>query len=327
MKCILGGTFNILHKGHRKLLEAALAFDELEIGLTSDRFAREIKSYPSVPYGKRKSNLTAFLESVLKKSKIEFSIKQIDDKYGFAHKSDADAIIVSQETEAAAQEINALRLRLRRKPLKIISVPISYAEDYLKISSQRIHEKKINAEGKRLKPVLFALGTVNPSKKEGVENAAKKLFKKFKVQALKVKSGISEQPFDEETVEGAMNRAKAAYYTTGADFGIGIESGIFKLGEFLHDIAICAIFDGERTTLGNSMGFQMPPQTLQLLSQHKDLGAVMEGLSGIEKIGYKKGAIHYLSAGLLDRQMMNEQAFLCAMIPRISEAKGVFRYF
>lgn len=36
MKCIVGGTFGILHKGHERLFMAALAFDNIEIGLTSD---------------------------------------------------------------------------------------------------------------------------------------------------------------------------------------------------------------------------------------------------------------------------------------------------
>ncbi len=330
MKCILGGTFSILHTGHARLLHAAFQFNHIIIGLTSDGYAAENKIYPVVKYEKRKRNLEKSIQNLLEKTKTrrKFEIIRIDDAYGFAPQTDADAIIVSNETEKTAESINRRREFNFRKPLRIITVPIAYAEDYVKISSRRIYEKKIDANGKRLKPVVFALGTLNPSKKQGLEKAAKKLFKKFRVSALKVKSEISEQPFDDETVQGAINRAKSAYCATDADFGVGFESGIFSMGgNNLHDIAICAIFDGEKTTLGNSMGFQMPPSALKLISKHKDLGAIMEELSGIEKIGYKKGAIHYLSAGLLDRQQMNEQAFLCAMIPRISEAKNIFRYF
>lgn len=329
LKCILGGTFSILHAGHERLLNAALAFDAITIGLTSDAYAKENKISPIIPYEKRKTNLENFIKKLYKKSKLKrkFEILKIEDKYGFAPQTDADAIIVSPETEKTAEAINRIREFNFRKPLRIISIPLVYADDYIKISSRRIFEKKITLKGKRLKPVVFALGSLNPGKKQGLENAAKKLFKKFEIRSLKSKSEIREQPFDEETVQGAINRAKSAYYATNADFGIGFESGIFRLGENSHDIALCAIFDGETTTYGNSMGFQMPPLALTLLSRHKDLGAVMEELSGIEKIGYKKGAIHYLSAGLLSRQEMNEQAFLCAMIPRISEAKNIFRYF
>lgn len=347
MRCVLGGTFSILHAGHERLLRAALAFDEILIGLTSDAYCKENKIYPVIPYEKRKANLAARLQSMFRKSRAtrKFEIIPIEDRHGFAPNTDADAIIVSQETEKTAEAINKLRSFNFRKPLRVISVPLAYAQDYIKISSRRIREKRITPEGKRLKPVVFALGSKNPSKKDGLEKAAKKLFRNFQIKALRVKSAISEQPFGEETVQGAINRAKSAYFATAADYGIGFESGIFQMGEGNHhdiifrrqsdeicrslhfDIAVCAIFDGETTTLGNSMGFQMPPRALKLLSGRKDLGSVMEELSGIEKIGYKKGAIHYLSAGILDRQMMNEQAFLCAMIPRISEAKNIFRYF
>ncbi len=349
MKCILGGTFSIIHSGHERLLNAALAFDEIAVGLTSDKYADANKIHPAVPYEERKRNLENFLQNKMKKTRIKrkLEVMKIEDKYGFAPQTEADAIIVSTETEKVAEEINHLRAFNFRKPLRVISIPLAYADDYIKISSQRISGKKITLGGKRLKPIIFALGSLNPSKKQGLEKAAKRLFRKFVIKAMKAESEISEQPFDEETVEGAVNRAKAAYTATDADFGIGFESGIFKMGENnLHDIVICAIFDGEKITLGNSMGFQMPSQAIQMLKkggfqfpvpgfgtklqnpkQFKDLGAVMAELSGIAEIGYKKGAIHYLSAGLLDRQMMNEQAFLCAMIPRISEAKNVFRYF
>ena len=40
MKVGIGGTFNVLHKGHRALLDKALEIgDEVVVGLTSDRFA------------------------------------------------------------------------------------------------------------------------------------------------------------------------------------------------------------------------------------------------------------------------------------------------
>lgn len=327
MKCLIGGTFSILHAGHEKLLRAALAFDEIVIGLTSDAFVKRKKQAPLIQYVVRKRNLALFLARLAKKKpNLKIKFMKIEDEFGPALTENADALIVSAETKKTAEMINEARLANSRKPLKIIPLPLAYASDYLKISSSRIFQKKIDEKGRRLAPVILALGTLNPSKKQGLENAAKKLFGNFRIEMLKVQSGVSNQPFEQETVQGAENRARAAYYATDADYGIGFESGIFRMGENLHDIALCAIFDGEKTTFGNSMGFQMPARTIDLLAQHKDLGAVMEKLSGIKKIGYKQGAIHYLSAGLLSRQEMNEQAFLCAMIPRISEAKGIFSY-
>jgi inosine/xanthosine triphosphatase len=202
-----------------------------------------------------------------------------------------------------------------------------FAEDMLEITPERISSGKIDPAGKRLAPVVLALGSMNPSKREGIERGAVRLFDKASVVQIEAKSGVNEQPYGHETMQGAKNRAKAAFSAVaGADYGIGIESGLFDFDKELMDVAVCCVWDGEYFTIGSSMGFQMPKAAISMLKTEKDLGAAMSKLSGIEKIGYKKGAIYHLSGELLSRQDMNEQAFLCAMIPRISEAKGIMKY-
>lgn len=326
MRAILAGTFSTIHKGHYHLFKAALAFDELLIGLTTDTYCKNKKLLFS-PFEKRKSNLIAFLSKLDKK--LNYKIIPIDDEIGFAADVYADAIIVSFETEENAKKINAIRKQKNLKPLKIVSLPIVYAEDYIKISSQRILSGKIDINGKRLKPLKITVGSKNPTKINGVKLAAKKLFSKIKVEieSLETNSNVSEQPFELETVQGAINRAFSTFLASDCDFSVGLESGIFKMFNYYQDMAICAIFDGEKITIGNSMGFSMPLRSIKLLPNYKDLGAVMEAQTGIKDISKKGGAIEYLSSSLLNRTEMNTQAFLCAMIPRISESKMIFRYF
>ena len=62
----------------------------------------------------------------------------------------------------------------------------------------------------------------------------------------------------EETVTGAKNRAVASYRATGscAQFGVGVESGVFLLDGKLFDVAVCAVYDGGQHHLGSSH----PPQ-------------------------------------------------------------------
>lgn len=50
------------------------------------------------------------------------------------------------------------------------------------------------------------------------------------------------------------------------------------------------------------------------------MAQVFEELSGIRCIGRKKGAIGFLSRGITERRYMSEQAFLCAIIPRLNAA-------
>src|SRR5437870_7003361 len=62
MRVVLGGTFDILHKGHEALLRAAFEGgpERVLIGLTTDRFARESRSRLN-PYATRERNLKRFL--------------------------------------------------------------------------------------------------------------------------------------------------------------------------------------------------------------------------------------------------------------------------
>ncbi|GAX90221.1 DUF84 family protein [Effusibacillus lacus] len=58
-----------------------------------------------------------------------------------------------------------------------------------------------------------AVGSSNPAKVKAVQAAFEALGHQVHVVGFDVESGVSAQPFsDEETVEGALNRAKAAIH-------------------------------------------------------------------------------------------------------------------
>src|SRR2546428_8800462 len=94
MRVVLGGTFDILHKGHEALLRTAFEGrpEKVLIGLTTDRFARE--SRPRVnPYAIRQRSLKRFLAArKWRPSRIE----PIADAYGPPDNLPAlDATVVS----------------------------------------------------------------------------------------------------------------------------------------------------------------------------------------------------------------------------------------
>ena len=312
---ILGGTFETLHRGHRELLRLALSSGrKVYIGITSDRFAKKNKSYRCSPFTLRKSKLERFLGKEL--GRVE--IFKLEDAYGPSVDGDFGAILVSEETRDRAEEINRIRRSKGLKPVEIITLPLLNAEDLKRLSCERIRKGEIDEEGRRRKPLIIAVGSTNPTKLSGVERVAKKIFKKFEVCGVEVDSRISSQPFGEDTIAGAVERAKVAKQKLKADYGVGLESGLFKFAGRFFDSQWCAVYDGERITLGYSMGFEVPGE---LASEMKESGKTMSDifarLSGITAIGRKKGAIGYLSKGLAERREMSEQAFLCAMIPRM----------
>lgn len=316
---ITGGTFDTLHAGHKALLRKALKSGKrILIGLCTDGFARRRKGYKVQGYAERKRALESFLGP----EKGRVKIVPISDDCGPAlTMRGADAIVASAETEGRAREISRLREKAGLRPLKLITVPVVYAEDLKKIASDRIRKGKISAGGGLLGPVLFAVGTTNPSKLSGVRAIAEKAVPRARVVGVKVPSEIPAQPFGKETISGAINRAVSAFREAGADYGVGLESGIFSFYGRSFDVQWCAIYDGENATLGFSMGFEVPPPVAERLKRGKeDMAQVFEEITGIRGIGRKKGAIGYLSGGITERRYMSEQAFLCAIIPRLNAA-------
>ena len=134
-KVVVGGTFNILHQGHKSLLKKAFGLGKVTIGLTSDKFARKTKKRKVKPFNKRKSNLEEFcLENFSAKPKI----RKIEDIFGFTLREDFDYIIVSPETYKNAVLINKERQKRRKKPIKIIKIKFVLDKKGKPISSNRL---------------------------------------------------------------------------------------------------------------------------------------------------------------------------------------------
>jgi len=323
--CIIGGTFTYVHAGHERLLAACKKFSKVTVGLTSDGYVRKHKIYPSFPYAKRLAGLEKALkkEGLLAKSEI-FAIEQEGDVATTL--SDADAIIVSEETLAAAERINRVRKYNGLCALKIIPVPLAYGEDLRKISCMDIYHGKTDLEGKRKMPVLFQAGTENPTKLLGAKRALTRVFGgKFRIAGHKEHSKVRAHPFNSETFDGAKNRAHAAWKRAGGkcDYSLGIESGLFSLYEKLHiDITVCCAYDGKGETYGTGMGFVISEEIVAAIKRNRsDLGKVMAQIAGIEKIGRKHGAIGHFSARVLHRSEQIEQAALCAFVPLLYKAR------
>jgi len=168
------------------------------------------------------------------------------------------------------------------------------------------------------------VGTHNPVKVRATRNVLEKIYTTVDVEGIEVDSGVSDQPIGlDETIQGAMNRARNAFI--GVDLSVGIESGLLAVPHSITgylDLQWCAIYDGERTTLGVSAGFEYPPTVVEEVLKGQEVGEVMDRVTGVEKLGQKTGAVSILTRGLLDRTLNTEQCVLMAMIPRMNE--GVY---
>jgi len=139
-----------------------------------------------------------------------------------------------------------------------------------------------------------------------------------RVRGVRVRTEVPEQPFGDEALQGAMNRAKAAIGT--GDFGVGIEAGLVwsPLISDYFDVQDAAIVDrAGHITVGHGPGFTYPPRVLENVKAGRSVGKAMARLTGIRDIGSKEGAIGYLTERRLDRDALTESAVLMAMVPRI----------
>lgn len=145
---VCGGTFDLLHKGHREFLRFAfLKGKKVIIGLTSDKFIQNKKEQTEL-YSKRKVALEEFLK--LEGFQDRGEIIPINDLFGptLLPSFRAEAIVVSKEAKKGAELINLKRQEKGLPPLQILVAPQVLTEDGGLISSSRIRNGEINREGK-----------------------------------------------------------------------------------------------------------------------------------------------------------------------------------
>ncbi len=152
MRVMVGGTFDPLHDGHKKLLERSFFIAGQEghvtIGLSGDDFANR-KSHPIRPYEVRRKELEDFLEESC--FEADWNIETLGDRFGSSLDSEFDAIVVSEETFPTAVEINKIRRERGRRKVDIHQITCVLADDGKWISSTRIWKGEIDSHGNVIK--------------------------------------------------------------------------------------------------------------------------------------------------------------------------------
>jgi inosine/xanthosine triphosphatase len=172
----------------------------------------------------------------------------------------------------------------------------------------------------------IVVGSTNPVKIQAVERGLTAIWKEKYLSVtctgIDASSGVPDQPFgDEETKQGAINRAKNAFAAYQAQnlspptFSFGIEGGIVVTGEEMECCAWVVVYDGERFGTARTASFSLPPAISTLVKEGVELGVADDTV--FKRVNSKQGSgtVGHLTRGIIDRTQYYEQAVILAMIP------------
>ena len=143
----LGGTFDIIHKGHVVLLTKAFSISShIIIGLAGDDLALKKNKQVINDYSKRFESLNNIIKKKFPNS--SYTISMLENDFGpAAIEGKVDALIVSEETSNKGEILNTLRKNKNLPPVEVVIVDMVLAEDGRRISTTRIKNSEIDTEG------------------------------------------------------------------------------------------------------------------------------------------------------------------------------------
>ncbi len=143
----MGGTFDIIHKGHLTLLSKAFSISsKVIIGLTSDELTEKRRKKTLNNYEKRFETLMSMIKTNFPNH--AFEISKLDNDFGPAVlEENVQALVVSDETGNQGEILNQLRAEKNLSSVKIVIVPMVLAQDGDRISTTRIKNLEIDVEG------------------------------------------------------------------------------------------------------------------------------------------------------------------------------------
>lgn len=165
------------------------------------------------------------------------------------------------------------------------------------------------------------IGSKNKTKVDAVAEVLKDypIFKGAEVLGIDVKIEEFGHPKSlEETVAGAIDRAKQAY--VGNEYGFGIESGLMKVPQTKSgymEVAVCVIYDGKQLHMGLSPAFEWPKKVLEgILNKGLDGSQAMKaaGLTFHEKLGELNGFVGLFTKNRTNRTEYNKSAVVMALM-------------
>lgn len=154
--------------------------------------------------------------------------------------------------------------------------------------------------------MIIAIGSNNPAKIKAVVETFEEFGKAVTIESVNAPSRVSNMPFsDEETVQGAVNRAEYSLEKTGADMAFGLEGGVMEtpFGLILCNWGALAV-KGQETLIAGGARIRLPDEITERLRSGEELGPLMDKYSERKNVRSNEGAIGILTNGAVNRTDM-----------------------
>ena len=152
-----------------------------------------------------------------------------------------------------------------------------------------------------------AIATKSPDKIAGIQEA---IFRFFNLEESEVEffskpveSGVSDQPFDAETYQGALNRATGIQeQLPGMDYYISCEAGIECIFNQYFNVQVVCIKSNTETLWGKSSGWTVPSEDIEIIRK-ENLDTYLRG-KGMTCLEDLLGPSYSRSAAVADATWM-----------------------
>lgn len=169
---------------------------------------------------------------------------------------------------------------------------------------------------------------MNAEKAAVVQDVIQDIFSEVAdMNCVAAPSGVPEAPYNEQTHEGALNRAKFCQQssTDPQALCVGVESGLAERGGRIFEETWVVILKGDKEYVGYSSGLLLPDYVTQHMKTHGVLHNVAMGAIDKE-LGIQKGTDTWstYSGGLLKRKVSLREAARNAAIQMHVSPKSLY---
>jgi inosine/xanthosine triphosphatase len=151
----------------------------------------------------------------------------------------------------------------------------------------------------------ISVGTKNPAKIKAVKDGFSRVWPEFawEITGIDVSSGVSAQPMtDEETIQGALNRAYRSIEKQPASYGVGVEGGLHLIGNFWFDCGWIVVVDQfGQEGIGSTARIITPSSMIEKIKAGQELGYVVDEFFGTKNAKQGDGHFGLMTNGAITR--------------------------